>query len=144
MPEALTRHLQRAGALLLHSCSLETLSIWLCHFVWRLCHIKGPWGCVRRILYNDIHCLYTRCHGQQTYTGFRTLSAPLMYVSTGLQSTIWPCVQSLCYCSLLTIGNNISSNGIKPFEFILTVALSILPRKIIMLPVSMVFYHSSS
>ena len=27
MPEALTRHLQRAGALLLRSCSLVTLSI---------------------------------------------------------------------------------------------------------------------
>ena len=38
-----------------------------------------------RILYNDIHCFYTRCYGQQAYTGFRTPPALLIYVSTGLQ-----------------------------------------------------------
>ena len=45
MPEALTRHLQRAAALLLRSCSLETLSIWLGHGQWAYIYrIKNPVG----------------------------------------------------------------------------------------------------
>ena len=44
---------------------------------------------ITQILYNDIHCLYTRCYGSGTYTRFRTPSAPLIYVSTGLKKYIY-------------------------------------------------------
>ena len=100
MPEALTRHQKRAGALPLRSCSLETLTIWVCRFVWKLRNPMGPWGCLRRILYNDIHCLYTRSHGQRACTGFRTFDPRdnwatnnNYYTCVGMQVQIFPDLQ---------------------------------------------------
>ena len=40
-PSRLGPDICRAGALLLRSCFVETLSIWLCRFVWRLGNMMG-------------------------------------------------------------------------------------------------------